>query len=634
MTRAAAPHRERFFWSVYSACVVARAVLLATLFVAGAATRAFAQSQPVLELSTATPTVGLGDAFDVTLIAQDTEIPSFPELALPPGMAASRPSIASSRNISITNGARTDRLGIEVHWTLRAAQTGTFVVGPATVHVGDRVWTTRRLTIRVERDTPQRAPGRGPQRPSIFDPFGIFGGGGADPFADGLAQQIAEPQSDPAYELEAPFGAGVFLVAKADRASAVVGEQVTQTVLLYANARLQDPQFSDLHEAPAPQFLRQSLLDDAQPPKLLALARVGGELYRVYQLRKVALFPLTPGALRIGAMRLVMQGPRGGERASKPLDVRVVAAPLKGRPAGYAAGSVGEFTLRAEVGPRSIEEGGTFVVTATLDGQGQPPPRVLLPEGPRFEWLEPDVKDHFEANEAGRWAGRRTFTWGVRAKVAGAQPIGKMEVSCYDARLRTYAKLTADLGRVDVAPRTGPAPAADPVRRGLAELPEALGEVAEPQVLPMARRLDSWVFAVPIAVTLLLPMGALCTFLLRLVVAATVRARRKKPRFAKTLRDLQGEAKGATPVAVEALSARLVQEFASAVLKTPVRGLRDDDLGALLTERLSGNDGAQLLGLVRDARDGQFSGLTGPDEAQARFRAVVAIISKYAGKVP
>ena len=150
----------------------------------------------------------------------------------------------------------------------------------------------------------------------------------------------------------------------------------------------------------------------------------------------------------------------------------------------------------------------------------------------------------------------------------------------------------------------------------------------------MARRLDSWVFAVPIAVTLLLPMGAFCTFLLRLVVAATGRARRKKPRFAKTLRDLQGEAKGATPVAVEALSARLVQEFASAVLKTPVRALRDDDLGALLTERLSGNDGAQLLGLVRDARDGQFSGLTGPDEAQARFRAVVAIVSKYAGKMP
>ena len=101
--------------------------------------RAWAHGAPVVGLSVESATVGLGELFDVQLSAQAAEMPRFPELELPRGLVASRPSVGTSTNLSIVNGVRIDRLGLEAHWRVRASETGTFTIGPATVRVGDRV---------------------------------------------------------------------------------------------------------------------------------------------------------------------------------------------------------------------------------------------------------------------------------------------------------------------------------------------------------------------------------------------------------------------------------------------------------------------------------------------------------------
>lgn len=595
---------------------------------------ASAQAQPLVDLSVEAPTVGLGDPFDVRLVAQAEEMPRFPELELPAGLVASRPSLSTSTNVSIMNGVRTDRLGLEAHWTVRASQTGTFTLGPATVRVGDRVLTSRRVTVRVVPEAPRDArPGRR-SRPSVFDPFGMFGGSPFDdPFRDTQPQQIFEPETDPAFALDAPPSPGVFLVAKCDKGAAFVGEQVTYTVLLYADARLQDPQFTDLHEAPAPHFLRQSLLDDTQPPKLLAHARVGSGLFRVYQLRRVALFPLNPGVLTVAPMRLQFVGPRGGERLSRAVDVRVAEAPLKGRPAGYAAGSVGTFALSVEVSPRAVDQHGTIVVKATLDGRGNPPPRLLVPEGADFEWLEPDVSDAFAADDQGRWAGRRTWTWAVRAKAAGEKNLGALKVGIFDPERRAFASVEAALGAVRVAAHEGPVTREPQVHRGLEGLPAPFGDAPEPSVVPLASPVPRVLFAAPALLVLALPLVA---FVAGVGRASRDRVRailQRKPSLSRVLASLEREAAKAAPAAVEGLTTRVVDELASSLAGRATRGLRDEELLQVLRDAMPGDDADRMLLLLRDARDARFSGLTSPVDARKRFDETLAIARKYAGKV-
>lgn len=622
--------------------MIARAVSLrffAALLMAVAALvaldprRAWAQAAPVVELSVDSATVGLGEPFDVQLSAQAAEMPRFPELELPRGLVASRPSVGTSTNLSIVNGVRIDRLGLEAHWRVRASETGTFTIGPATVRVGDRVIASRRITVRVEREAPRGA--RRQAQGSPFDPFGFFGRAPIDPFGEPKFEPLLEPETDPAYALERAPQPGIFLLGKVDRAAALLGEQVTHTVLLYADTRLADPQFTDLHEAPAAKFLRHSLLDDTQPPKLLAHARVGEAIFRVYLLRKVALFPLAAGKLEIGGMRLKWLGTRDGDRTSNGLEVRVGEAPARGRPADYVPGTVGSYTLGVEVAPRVVDRDGTFVVKAIVDGRGQGPSRLVVPESAHLEWLEPDVGESFAAEDQAAWGGRRTFTWAVRARAEGEKNLGKIGFVTFDPRAKAYVRVEADLGRVTVHPRAGAPASASRERRGLDELPAPLASAGEPVVPPAPLAVPRVAFFAPVAIVFLVPLAAIFAAGLRATARSVQRVRQRKPSLARVCADLEAAAKRAEPAALEALSVRAVESLAGALAQRPVRGLRDEELARTLRHAAPGapaEDVDRVIVLVAAARDARFSGLTSAEEARARFHEVMTLVRKIAGK--
>ncbi len=593
---------------------------------------AWAQAAPVVELSVESATVGLGEAFDVQLVAQAAEMPRFPELELPRGLVASRPSVGTSTNVSIVNGVRIDRLGVEAHWQVRASETGTFTIGPATVRVGDRVLASRRITVRVVREAPRDTRRRGAAA-SPFDPFGFFGRAPIDPFGEPKFEPLLEPETDPAYAMDRAPQPGIFLAAKVDKASAILGEQVTHTVLLYADTRLSDPQFTDLHEAPAAKFLRHTLLDDAQPPKLLAHARVGEAIYRVYLLRKVALFPLAAGKLEIGGMRLKWLGTREGDRASNVLEVRVGEAPARARPAGYVPGTVGSYAIGVEVAPRTFDQGGTFVVKATVDGRGQGPSRLVVPESTDLEWLEPDVSESFAAEEQAHWGGRRTFTWAVRVRAAGQKNLGKIGFVTFDPRAKTYARVEAELGSVVVRAVAGGAQAETRDRRGLDELPAPIANAPEPTLEPVTTAIPRRVFLAPVALVAVVPLAALLTAILRGMSVLFARFRQRKPSFRRVLAELEAEAKRAEPAALEGLTVRVVEALAAGLSGGSVRGLRDDALARVLAEALPIDVSEGLAVRMREARDARFSGLTSAAEARTRFEAAITIARKFAGKV-
>ena len=55
---------------------------------------------------------------------------------------------------------------------------------------------------------------------------------------------------------------------------------------------MREPEFNDVHESPAADFLKRSLRDDDSRIDVVGAANVGGRLYTVKLVRKSALFPL------------------------------------------------------------------------------------------------------------------------------------------------------------------------------------------------------------------------------------------------------------------------------------------------------------------------------------------------------
>src|SRR5262249_44101284 len=150
--------------------------------------------------------------------------------------------------------------------------------------------------------------------------------------------------------LEASRAPIAFLHATIDKSRVVVGEQVTLSVLLYIDPREREPDFTDVHEAPAADFVKRSLLDNDSQARYLGAALVAGHVWNMKLVRKSALFPLKAGDLEIGPMQLALtRTPGDAKRESETLKVHVTEPPMAGRPAGYQLGDVGHFELSTEV---------------------------------------------------------------------------------------------------------------------------------------------------------------------------------------------------------------------------------------------------------------------------------------------
>ncbi|HEU4534101.1 MAG TPA: hypothetical protein VFS00_08285, partial [Polyangiaceae bacterium] len=274
------------------------------------------------------------------------------------------------------------------------------------------------------------------------------------------------PAHDPQLSLDAPPEAQAFLRAVVDKNEAVLGEQVTLSIYLYAQPRLY--QFHDPHEPSAPDFVQRPLVTHESEPRPVA---VGGSTWHAQLVRKLALFPLHTGELTIGPMSLTLlgQGLRGGGlrgglvRSSRPVTVSVGEPPREGRPAGYRPGDVGTFSLSASVEPRRVPAGGDVAVTVNVQGTGLLPSALPLPERKGLSWSEPEVRDASEANETGITGGR-TFVYLAKLTEPGAFDLGTLSFPYWQPSTRTYEVTSASLGTVEVtgAPPDPAAAARDP----------------------------------------------------------------------------------------------------------------------------------------------------------------------------
>jgi hypothetical protein len=483
----------------------ARAAAIASAcLVLGVAQVAAAEVKLRTEVSPRQVEIGAQFSVRLSITSDGRDSISEPELKVPSGVRIFGTSVQQGSSVSIT-------------WMLMASRAGKFKLGPASVTTSKGRQSGKTVAIEV---VPQGtlSPGNTPPLGGQPSPLGILRGFGGSNFPgfpgfSGFDEPDAAPELPPlpeGYAVERAQDPIAFLRATAEPRQVVVGEQITLSAYAYAGRG--DFGAAFFTEGTRDDFLAISIDEDGETVK--RPFDLDGRRWLVSKLTNHALFPLKAGSLKIGSMSIGFSGPgysnspQGLLRKSAPLTVEVVEPPLKGRPPGYHLGDVGDYTLKAQVEPREVPINGSISVIAKLEGTGNLPYTLLVPEQNGVHFLEPQLVEQI-APRRGKVQGFRTFTYVVELTRPGDIELGEITLPYYDANARAYGIARASLGKVKV---TGSAPAAPassgsnatstgPSLAKLVEPPRKLGPSAGAQVNYLPSRIGYWLllFALPVS---------------------------------------------------------------------------------------------------------------------------------------
>lgn len=427
-------------------------------------TRAFAQGGVEVSARLSSDVVEVGEAFVLELSAMSGDNARFsdPLVRLPSGLVATGPSVGSKSLVQMGATGTMFRRGISAKWRIVASAPGKFTIPPPSVRAGGKA-VEAQGALRV---TVVQAGQKPASRRSIFDPFGM-GSPFDNPLDDFLREAaqkregdliVDEPAPDPealgeegrALSLDRGDDAHLFLRIVPDKTSVVVGEQVTLRYLEYY--RVTNERF-DEREPKLPDFLKAPLDDEPGQSQRLTTS-VGGRLWFVQELDRVAVFPLRAGSLHTGKVSARFRIPYLKEaqprtRSSNDVAIEVREPPLEDRPPGYRVGDVGQFRLSATITPTTTVAGETVSVKVKVEGRGVMPNQLRVPERAGVEWLTPEKHDETELR-GGRVGGSRTFGYAVRLTEEGPVELGWVELPYFDPDEGRYGVARAALGKIMV----------------------------------------------------------------------------------------------------------------------------------------------------------------------------------------
>jgi hypothetical protein len=492
-----------------------------------------AQDEVEVSANLSSQVVEVGEPFVVELNALSGGRVGFsdPMLRLPAGLSAGPPAIGPKMLVQMGTGGSMFRRGITARWRISAGAVGSYTIPPPTVRADGRVMATDnalRVTV-VE-------PGRKPQQHNPFDPFGT-GSPIDDPFNDLFNQLNKRPKHDLIVDESVDFDslgamgrklalpraddAYLFLRLVPDKTSAVIGEQIT--LRSYQYFRVSNDR-TDPREPPLTDFVRVPL-DDAPGQSQRVTTSVGGRLWFVVEIDRMAIFPMRAGETHTGTLSAQFRVPylrnQTISRVSNDVVIDVREPPLAGRPPGYRLGDVGRFDLFAEVTPRETPAGESVSVTVRVEGRGALPPQLKLPERTGVEWLTPVKQDATDVQN-GKVGGWRTFGYAVRIVEPGQIDLGHIELPFYDPDQREYRVARVALGKVTARPKkNGTAaaadvedPEADPFK-AMAKHRRILGDYSPPLTRAPDRRLFWIALATPALAIVLVGLASRAAVALR-----------------------------------------------------------------------------------------------------------------------
>ncbi len=394
--------------------------------------------------------VGTSDTFTLSVF---TSVGDEGELRLPASNKLEVLNRAEGTQMSIQMGGngRFIKRTRTYELTMRAKRTGTLVIPPAQLKLKGKVYRTKPITLKV---VAGHAPGAtsSPARPGnplddLDQPFG----GPPRSLRDlqdrfGLSDEMSIPRSD----------SDLFLKATLDKQEVFVGEQATYTVYIFSRVDL-----ASVDAVVLPK-LEGFWSEDLENPSQLTPQEktVQGVPYRVYLLKRRALFPVTAGNLEVSPAEaditsgFVFAGHKL-HRKSNGLKLKVKPLPPGGPPSAGGR-NVGSWKLSTESSAPEVELGTPVTVKVSLEGTGNfknvELPRIKAP--PNVRVYDPTATDK-PMVKAGRFGGRRTQEYLVSPQSTGAFTLPGLRFDYFDPSAGQYKLAETEPIRMKVVPGEG-----------------------------------------------------------------------------------------------------------------------------------------------------------------------------------
>jgi hypothetical protein len=434
--------------------------------------------------------VSLGDAVTLTVQisggddAMNANI-ELPELTMDFEVLTQHRS--TSTRVSMGGGQATILRSKVLTVVLQPKRTGTLHIKPVQATVGGRSYRTGEITLKVNAADPSnRRPRAQQQQQQQPDPFAQFFGG-QSPFAQ-VPGALGGGQDDDADPFAGFFGEGapphdsdLFVRASLDKKQAYLGEQLTYSIYLYSRvdvSGVENPKFPKLDAFWA---------EDVESPTNITgdVKTVNGVPYRVFLLKRRALFPLKAGKQTIDPMEVDIKtglslfgNGHTAHRAAQGLEVNVLPLPA-GAPAGFATSDVGQWRLGLSTNPSSsgavqTTVGQPVTVDLTLEGQGNLR-NLAVPKLPAVRGLrvyDPTTTDKVAVSH-GRFGGKRTFEFIVMPEQTGSFEIPAVSFPYFNPQTARYETASTEPLKLEVTAAGGAASAANPGQPGVAANPSA-----------------------------------------------------------------------------------------------------------------------------------------------------------------
>ncbi len=355
--------------------------------------------------------VQVGDVFqlDVTVSLRGTT--AEPEELVLPDLSdfevVQKERAPTSQRTVIINGSMSASRTFGFVFHLRATSAGEKTIGPGRARMAGHVSVTKPVVVEVR----ERAKAGQGGLSSELDPVARFAG-----------------KEVPAYFVDARF----------DRDEAFLGQQVLLTVDVYTTEYV-DLDLRNLAPPKPPGFWTE-VLDT--PTRIRPTQRtLNGKQYLVYEVMRVAMFPLEAGERVIEPLSVTVLTTRGSWRRrnetrllSDPVALVVEPLPEQGKPAGFPAGNVGHWQLRAEASEAEVPLGQPFTLKVTAGGEGNlqalalPSVAPLLSDARVF----PPTTNEVKGVQSGRLHGEKSVELLVQPKRAGTYTVPSFTLAYFD----------------------------------------------------------------------------------------------------------------------------------------------------------------------------------------------------------
>lgn len=354
----------------------------------------------------------------------------------------------TSQNIQIINGKMSAQKSITYFY--QTIKEGSFSIPPVSVtHKGQTV-SSKPITLTISKAAAPPA-----------------GSGGSAQGVTGQGQAQTLPASEASDE-------DLFIRALVNKRQVYQNEPVIVTFRIYTRVNVSGYALTKLPETAG--FWSEDIPLPQQPQTRNEV--INGRKYVVADLKKMAMFPTSPGRVEIGSLGVdcdvrvqarrrsndifdsFFDDPFFGRTVrrtvqSRPVSIEVLPFPEAGKPANFS-GLAGKFNIQASIDKKEVTTNEAITFKVVVSGEGNiktiPRPNVLLPRD--FEQYEPKVTENIQRT-GDRISGSKSFEYVLVPRFPGEQRIRPITFSFFDLAARRYATVSTPELIIPVAKGSG-----------------------------------------------------------------------------------------------------------------------------------------------------------------------------------